>query len=45
MQDPEDEDGPPQPGLFIENFFKGFKQGKRRAGENGEEEETSNVSV
>ncbi|XP_055681847.1 uncharacterized protein LOC129789224 [Lutzomyia longipalpis] len=37
--DPENEEGPPNPGLFIKNFFKGFHEGKRRGGDEGDEEE------
>ncbi|GAB0089318.1 hypothetical protein DMENIID0001_038370 [Sergentomyia squamirostris] len=42
--DPEDEEGPPKPGLFVENFFKGLKEGKRRAGDNPEEDNNSDSS-
>ncbi|CAO1397416.1 unnamed protein product [Diamesa serratosioi] len=33
--DPEDDDNPPQPKLFIENFFKGL-QGKQKRGADGQ---------
>ncbi|XP_059616689.1 uncharacterized protein LOC132261756 [Phlebotomus argentipes] len=40
--DPDNEEGPPNPTLFLQNFFKGFKEGKRRGEATEEEKEDSN---
>lgn len=33
FQDPEDDDNPPKPGIFLQNVFMGSLQGMRRAGD------------
>ena len=34
LKDPEEDDAPPQPKIFLENFLKGFDQTKQKRGTN-----------
>lgn len=34
---------PPKPGIFLDNFFKGFKLAQSKAGEEGDTEQEKGV--